>query len=300
MYDLIIVGGGPAGVTAAVFAMRRRLNVRLIANDVGGQTKHHLALPTVENQPVVLGIDIFESFKGEMEQMDFSPQIATVERVCRHQKGFAVYTGEETLLTESVIVATGVQHQRLNVPGEDKYLLRGLSYSALSYAPSFRGKKAVVVGDGRLALRSAADLALLADHVYLVGPVQGVLSLPLGQKMEAADNVTVLADHRVTEVLGDDYARSVSMEGPDGDLSQIEADGFFVEMTAVPNSGIVESLVDLESRGHINIDARNRTNVPGIFAAGDVANTYMEQVVVAVGDGAKAALSAYEYLLPTL
>jgi alkyl hydroperoxide reductase subunit F len=301
MYDLIVVGGGPAGLTATIYAIRKRLNVLLVSKDLGGKTNFRLELPGVEDYQIIRGLEIVGKFRSELEYLDFARHMEPVQRVTQHQDAFAVHTeGGDELLTKAVVVAAGTQQQRLNVPGEKQFLMRGLCYSAISYAPLFIDKIAVVIGDGDLALRSAAELETVAEHVYLVGPTEGDLESALGKKLEAAGNVTVLAGYRVKQILGGDYAERVVVQGPQGQEAEIGADGIFIEMALIPNSGMVTDLVDLDPQGRIKIDARNRTSVPGIFAAGDVTDTYAEQVLVAAGEGAKAALSAYEYLLPTL
>jgi alkyl hydroperoxide reductase subunit F len=301
MYDLIVVGGGPAGLTAAIYAIRKRLNVILVSKDLGGKTNFRLELPGVEDYQIIRGLEIVGKFRSELEYLDFARHMEPVERVTQHQDAFAAHTkGGGELLARAVVLATGTQQQRLNVPGEKEFLMRGLCYSAVSYAPLFIDKTAVVIGDGELALRSAAELSTVTEHVYLVGPTGAVLDSTLGKKLEAAENVTVLAEYRVTEILGADYAERVVVEGPQGQEAEIGADGIFIEMALIPNSEMVVDLVDLDPQGRVKIDARNRTSVPGIFAAGDVTDTYAEQVLVAAGEGAKAALSAYEYLLPTL
>jgi alkyl hydroperoxide reductase subunit F len=301
MYDIVVVGGGPAGLTATIYGIRKRLNVLLVSKDLGGKTNFHLELPDVEDYQVIRGVEIVNKFRTELEYLDFARHMEPVELVTRHRGGFAVQTkGGDELLTKAVIVATGTQHQRLDVPGEKEFLMRGLCYSAISYAPLFIDKTTVVIGEGDLALRSAGELSTVASHVYLVGPTDAVLDSALGGKLKVAQNVTILQDYRVTAILGDDYANRVTVAGPDGQEKEISADGLFIERALIPNSEMVASLVDLDAQGRIKIDARNRTSVPGIFAAGDVADTYAEQVLVAAGEGAKAALSAYEYLLPTL
>ncbi|GAB4528702.1 MAG: hypothetical protein Kow0063_05100 [Anaerolineae bacterium] len=301
MYDLIVVGGGPAGLTATIYAIRKRLNVLLVSKDLGGKTNFRLELPGVEDYQVIRGVEIVGKFRSELEYLDFARHMEPVERVSQHQDAFAVQTrGGGELLARAVIIASGTQHQRLNVPGEREFLMRGLCYSAMSYAPLFIDKTSIVIGDGDLALRSAGELATVAEHVYLVGPSGAVLDSALGKKLRALQNVTVLEGYRVTEILGNDYAERVVVKGPQGEEAEIGADGTFIEMALVPNSGMVADLVDLDPQGRIKIDARNRTSMPGIFAAGDVTDTYAEQVLVAAGEGAKAALSAYEYLLPTL
>jgi alkyl hydroperoxide reductase subunit AhpF len=178
--------------------------------------------------------------------------------------------------------------------------MRGLCYSAISYAPLFIDKTTVVIGEGDLALRSAGELATVAAHVHLVGSTGEALSTVLGRKLQSVENVTILKEYRVTRILGDDYANRVVVEGPDGQQQEISADGLFIEKALLPNSEMVADLVDLDAQKRVKIDARNRTSVPGIFAAGDVTDTYAEQVIVAAGEGAKAALSAFEYVLPTL
>jgi alkyl hydroperoxide reductase subunit F len=301
MYDLVVVGGGPAGLTATIYAIRKRLNVLLVSQDLGGKTNFRLELPGVEVYQVIRGLDIVSNFRSELEYLDFARHMEPVERISRHQDVFAVHTrGGDEILAKAVIIASGTQHQHLNVPGEKAFLMRGLCYSALSYAPLFIDKTTVVIGDGELALRSAAELATVVEHIYLVGPTSTVLDSVLGKKLKAAENVTVLEGYRVTEILGKDYAERIVAEGPEGQESEINADGTFIEMALIPNSKMVTGLVDFDARGRIKVDSRNRTSVPGIFAAGDVTDTYAEQVLVAVGEGAKAALSAYEYLLPTL
>jgi thioredoxin reductase len=224
-----------------------------------------------------------------------------IERVDQAESGFTLVTrGGGELQARAVILATGTRQQRLTVPGEKDFIMRGLCYSALSYAPLFIDRKTVVVGDGDLALRSAAELATVARHVHLVGASGSTLKTTLGEKLSAAPNVTILEKYVVTEVKGNGFANEVIVRSPDGEVQAIEAEGTFIEMKLNPNSQMVAHLVELDGLGRIKVDGYARTNVPGLFAAGDVTDTFAEQVLVAVGEGAKAALSAYEYLLPVL
>jgi alkyl hydroperoxide reductase subunit F len=298
MYDLIVVGGGPAGLTATIYAIRKRLNVLLVSKDLGGKTNFHLELPDVENYQVIRGIEVVDKFKNELEYLKFARHMEPVERITKENDHFRVQTkGGGDLEAKAVIVATGAQQQWLNVPGEREFISRGLCYSALSYAPLFIDKKTVVIGDGELALRSAAELATVADHVHLVGPSKEALQSAIGKKLTREKNVTILEEYQVTEVLGNGYANRVVVQGPDKEKSEIPADGTFIEKALVPNSRMVADLVSMDDQGRIKVDCYCRTNVPGLFAAGDVTDTYTEQVLVAVGEGAKAALSAYEYIL---
>ncbi len=301
MYDLIVIGGGPAGLTAAIYAIRRRLNVLLISKDLGGKTNYQLELPDLQSYRVITGLEVVNKFKSELEYLKFARHMEPVEKVEKIDGHFAVHTaGGGELLAKSVIVATGAQQQWLNVPGEREYLSKGLCYSALSYAPLFIDRDTVVIGDGDLALRSAAELSTVARHVHVVGTSHEALQSPLGQMLDKAQNVTVLEEYKVTKVSGNGYCNSVTVESPQGQKMDLKADGTFVEKALRANVSMVQDLVELDELGFIKVDAYSRTSVPGLFAAGDVTNIYAEQVLVAVGEGVKAALSAYDYLLPSL
>jgi len=301
MYDLIIIGGGPAGLTAAIYAIRKRLNVLLLSKDLGGKTNYRLALPWIEDYQVIKGLEIVNKFRTELEYLDFARHIEAVEKVEKQNEHFAITTkGGAVLESKAVIVATGTRQVRMDVPGEKEYTMKGLCYSALSYAPLFIDKEVIVIGGGELALRSAGELSTVAKQVTMVcSNGEGVKS-PLGQKLQAAGNVKIMKDCEVVEVQGDDFARKLIVKDASGKLNEYAADGMFVEKALTPNTNMVKNLVKLDEQGRIIIDCHCRTSVPGLFAAGDVTNNYQEQVLIAVGEGAKAALSAYEYLLPQL
>jgi alkyl hydroperoxide reductase subunit F len=301
MYDLIIIGGGPAGLTAAIYAIRKRLNVLLLTKDMGGKTNFRLALPWIHEYQVVRGLEIVNKFRTELEYLDFARHIEEVERVDKKNGGFAVVTKSETELeAKAVIIATGARQVRMGIPGEKEFTMKGLCYSALSYAPLLIDRNTIVIGDEDLALRSTGELATVAKHVYMVCNNDKIFDSPLGRKLKSAGNVTVLKGYEALEVKGDEYARSLRLKDPSGKTVEYEADAMFVEKALTPNSGMVKNLVKLDERDRIIVDDINRTNVPGLFAAGDVTNSFAEQALISIGEGAKAALSAYEYLLPML
>jgi alkyl hydroperoxide reductase subunit AhpF len=188
----------------------------------------------------------------------------------------------------------------MEVPGEKEYTMKGLCYSALSYAPLFIDKSVVVIGDADLALRSAGELSTVAKEVTMICASEKNLDTPLGHKLQQAGNVKIMKDCEIVEVKGDEYARKLILREKSGQLKEFEADGMFVEKALTANTGMVKDLVKLDEQGRVVVDNACRTSVPGLFAAGDVTNNYAEQVLIAVGEGAKAALSAYEYLLPNL
>ena len=301
MYDLIIIGGGPAGLTAAVYAIRKRLNVLLLSKDLGGKTNYRLALPWIEDYQIIRGLEIVSKFRTELEYLDFARQMESVDRVEQKDNHFVV-TGSSRHVYESkaAILATGTRQVRMNVPGEKEYTMKGLCYSALSYAPLFIDKSVIVIGDGELALRAVGELATAAKEVTMVCSNHDLLGTTLGLKLKTTPNVKVLMDREIVEVQGDEYAQRLILKDKTGTISQYSADGMFVEKALTPNTSMVKDIVGVDELGRIVVDSACRTNVPGLFAAGDVTSSYAEQVLVAVGEGAKAALSAYEYLLPTL
>jgi alkyl hydroperoxide reductase subunit F len=304
MYDLIIVGGGPAGLTATIYALRKRLNVLLITKDLGGKTNFRLQLPEVEQHLVINGEEIVNRFVNEIHYLDFARMMDKVEQVEKIDGGYKVITrggkdhdkpqGEYE--TRAIIIASGTKGRFLEVPGERDYLMRGLCFSAMSYAPLFIDRSTVVVGDAKLALLAALELAQIAKSVTLVAPTHGELDSVLGKRVQDSPNILVLEGYQPQQVNGDNYARSLVV-AKNGDKRELTADAIFVELGLKSNSEMVAGLVELEPDGRIIIDADNRTSAPGIFAAGDVTNAYAEQVLIAIGEGAKAALAAYEYIL---
>lgn len=301
MYDLIIIGGGPAGLTAAVYAIRKRLNVLLLSKDLGGKTNYRLALPWIEDYQVIKGLEIVNKFRTELEYLDFARHLEAVDKVEKKGERFVVTTaGGAALESKSVIIATGARQARMNVPGEKEYTMKGLCYSALSYAPLFIDKSVVVIGDEELALRSAGELSTVAREVTMICANDRMLDSPLGKKLQAAGNVKIMQGCEIVEVQGDEYARKLIVKDKAGTINEYPADGMFVEKALMANTSMVKDLVGLDEQGRIIVDSECRTNVPGLFAAGDVTNSYAEQVLVAVGEGAKSSLSAYEYLLPML
>ena len=304
MYDLIIIGGGPAGLTAAIYALRKRLDVLLIAKDLGGKTNWRLQVPDVQQHLVVNGEEVVNRFVNEIHYLDFARVIDKVEKIEPIAGGYRVFTrgGKDhehlpaTYEAKTLIVATGTQGKFLNVPGEREYLMRGLCFSAMSYASLFIDKTGIVVGDTKLALVAALELAQIAKHVTLVAPTHGELDTPMGLHLQTLPNVLILEGYAPVQVNGDEYARSLVVK-KNGDQRELATDVIFVELGLKPNSDFLANLIELEPDGRIKIDNNNRTSLTGIFAAGDVTNVYAEQVLIAIGEGAKAALAAYEYLL---
>lgn len=297
MYDLVIMGGGPAGLTAAVYALRKRLNMLLISEDLGGKTNWRMQLPEIDHHLVINGEEIVSRFVNEIDYLYFARVMDSVERLEAAPGGYTVHVkGGREYSAKAVIIATGAQPNAMNVPGEKEFRRRGLAYSALSYASLFVDKVAAVIGDGDHALRGAAELARAARRVTLIAPTHGELDGAIGRRLRSQPNLVILEGYNVERVNGDEFARSVTIYR-NGDQREVAADAIFVELGLTANSKFATDLVACDDNGRIKIDSHCRTSAAGIFAAGDVTDVYAEQVLVAIGEGAKAALSAYEYLL---
>jgi len=298
MYDLIIIGGGPAGLTATVYAIRKRLNCLLISPDLGGKANARMHIEGVDTFNVINGGDLVRRFQNEVEYLGFARILEKAVALRREENRFVVTTASGTdLETRAVILATGADAVRLSVPGADRFFLRGVAYSTVSYAPLYIDKRVALVGAAGIALRAAAELAQIVKELYLVAPTHGELDTLLGQKLKAAEYVTLLENWEPVGVEGDDYARQLVVKGPDGARRTLDVDVIFVELGLRPHNELVKDWVTLDAEGRVVVDSTCQTSIPGLFAAGDVTNEPAEQVVIAIGDGAKAALNAYEYLL---
>lgn len=297
MYDLIILGGGPAGLTAAAYALHKRLETLVITEDLGGKTRLRFHTPWMEGYEAITGTEIVNRFKSQLEYLDFAHEIDRAVQVVRTDQTFAVLTQDQKRYeARALLVATGTTPNRLGVPGERQLIGRGLSYSALSHAPLFIDRAVALVGQGPRALRGAAELALVARSLVLVLTDPQDLATPLGKKLRVDPKVKIISGYHIHQVLGDNYVTGIALHH-NGTGQEIALDGLFVELGMTPESQMVADLVALNPAHRIIVDARMATSCPGIFAAGDITDTFTEQVLVAIGEGAKAALNAYEYLL---
>ena len=296
MYDLVIVGGGPAGLTAAVYAIHKRMETLLITQDLGGKARYSFQLDEMEGHELIPGRELVEKFRAQIEYLDFVYTLAEVTKVDRKKDHFVVTTGDgKTYEAMSTIIATGARTPLLDVPGAREMWMRGLSYSAISHAPMFLDRAVALVGKGERALRAVAELSLVADKVTFLAQ-EALPDSPLAKHIAASPRVEVLEGYTVQEVVGGEAVGGLVI-GKDGDWQELEIQGLFVELGLEPASEVVQHLVECTEAGFIKTDCLANTNVPGLFAAGDVAAGFDEQILVAVGAGATAALSAYEYLL---
>lgn len=296
MYELIIIGGGPAGISAATMALNQRVETLIIAEHWGGQTTYEMELEDKEGRETLSGETLLDSFRRQLDYLDFVRHFDRVTEVTPEDDHFVVETADsDRFQGQTLIIATGAKPQRLDVPGAKRLAGRGLSYSATTHAGLFLGKDVAVVGNGRRAQWAAASLARKAHQVYLLAPEPLVMT-PLVDKLRGMNNLELTEGAVVKEALGDKFVSGVVATMPDGEEREIPVKGIFVKLTRTPNSALVRDWIDCDSRGHLTVDQYNATSWPGVFAAGDV-TLVSEQALVHVGEGVKAALSAYHYLL---
>jgi len=299
MYDLVIIGGGPAGLAAAVYAARKRLNTLLISGDIGGQINTTLGIENYLGYQFIEGPELINKFQTQVSQFPIDQKIGDkVSRLAKIDGGFEVLTeAGERYQTKAVILATGKRPRKLNVPGEVEFAGRGVTYCAICDGPVFAGQRVAVVGGGNSALEAALDMVKIAEHVDLVslGALTG--DPVLIDRLADAKNLTIFTEHETQEIKGQDFVEEVIIKDlKSGERKRLDVSGVFIEIGLVPNSDAVKGLAELNERGEVRISRNNETSVTGLYAAGDVTDIPEKQIIIAAGEGAKAALQAHRYL----
>lgn len=303
MYDVIVIGAGPAGLAAAATTARHHLKTLMIAPDLGGKAAYRMRMPWLQAREVIIGEGTVEQLR---EQVVASTQIRRYHDVTvqlfRHNDAFHVISEDGGVFdAPSVIVASGVTAQPLGVPGEQRLMGYGVSYSATSHAPLFTMRRVVVVGANLRALQSAAELSQIAAHVYLIAPDGAALvGYEAGRRLLNHSRVSVLAQHAVVEIAGEAHVSQVIIKGPDGSTQALATDGVFIELGVQAHTEFVGHLAERTPYGQIVVNERCASSCDGLFAAGDVtSSSYAEQIGIAIGEGMKAGLSASLYLAET-
>jgi len=296
MYDLIIIGAGPAGITAAVYAARKRLNTLVITGDIGGQAALSGDIENYTGYQFITGPDLSGKFEEHMRKYDIvlrEGEFAT--GLNKSGDTITVATAKASYEGRTVIIASGKRTRELNVPGEKEFKNRGLTYCATCDAPLFANKDVAVIGGGNSALDAALQLIAIANKVYLINiSSQLTGDAVMRDKIELDRKAAIFNSSRVTAILGDKFVDAIKISTPDGE-KRLDVKGVFVEIGLMPNTEFL-SRVERNQSGEIKITNRNETNIPGVFAAGDVTDVPEKQIIIAAGEGSKAALSAFRYL----
>lgn len=299
VYDVIIIGAGPAGLAVAIFAGRKKLSTLVISIDVGGQgnlTSH------IENYPGVMpqsGMQLMDVFHSQAQKFGAEFMFGKVSEVKKKGNEFEVIVaGEESYVGRTLIIAFGKVPRKLGIPGEDKFFGRGVSTCATCDGPLFKNKNVAVVGGGNAALEAVLDLSNFAQKVYLIHRRDEFRGDEVTvEKVKNAPKVELILNSVPVEIKGEKFVSAVVVENvKDKGRRELEIDGMFLEIGYVVDSSVVKSLVNINEFNEVVVDKKGATSCPGIFAAGDVTDTPFKQAIIAAGDGARAALSAYTYL----
>jgi alkyl hydroperoxide reductase subunit F len=300
MYDLIVIGGGPAGITAAVTAINRRMETLIIAERWGGQTTYFMDLEDADVHGMITGEEVLSRFRQQLDYLDFCRHHDRVVKVSPAEDHFEVITQDNDCFeARALIVATGAKPERLKVPGEERLVGHGLSYSVVSHGSLFLGKQVAVIGAYRRAQLAALELSQYAHHVYFLAPDLLPSDQPLVKTLRRTPNVTIHEGATVLEIRGDRYVQGIIFEMVDGARLDLPVKGVFVKLPRKANSELVRDWLELDQEGRIQVSLYGATSHPGVFAAGDVTHI-SEQVLVHIGEGAKVAMEAYSYLLTRL
>ena len=303
MYDIVIIGGGPAAITAGIYAARKKMKSVFIADRIGGQSVVSDGIENWIGEMIIPGAKLAGKLKQHLENYkdDILLDVPNlVKKVEKNEDGtFNVITEKQVYKTKTVLVASGGRHRNLNVPGEEKFNGKGVAYCATCDAPFFGGKDVVVVGDGNSGLEAVVDLIHYADKVYLLSRGDSLRGDPVTQEeIKKSDKVEIIYNADTVEITGDLMVEALKYKDlKTEEIKEISTQGVFVEIGTVPNSEIVGELVDLTKRGEIIVNHQTyASSVSGIFAAGDVCDTMYKQNNIAVGDAVKALLSAHEFI----
>lgn len=299
MYDTIIIGAGPAGIAAAIYAARREMKILLVGREVGGQI---ILSGEIENYPGFKSINNFDLITKMQEHLSSAGvELKTTEinKVEKTEGGtFVLYTNREKFEAKTIIIAMGLMPRRLAIPGEEKLHGRGVSYCANCDGPLYRGKTVAVIGGGNSALDAAEVLSKIANKVYLIHrneKFKGFESLV--DEVKARENIELVLNSEVKEIMGEKKLEKIKLiNNQSKQTRDLEVNGLFVEIGRIAHTDLVGELVKRNEWSQVIVDEKCQTSQPGVFAAGDVTNVEFKQITVAVGQGTIASLAAYQYL----
>jgi len=309
MYDAIIIGAGPAGLAAAVYLARQKLTFLILTGDIGGQTLWSTDVEDYLGFHLLNGADLVKKFREHLVDYEGGYELHEGELVQKIEKSpssqegvegvFSVTTAKSSYGTKSILLATGTKHRELNVPGEKEFYGKGVTYCATCDAPLFRDKKVYVIGGGNSAMDAALFLEKYTKDITIVTVNRELAGdAVLLSKINASANIHIRPLTKTTKIIGNSFVTGIGFIGPDGVEQTDACQGVLIEIGLVPATSFVD-IVAKDRWNQVIIDKQNRTNIPGIFAAGDATDVTQKQIAVAVGEGSKAALELIRYLQTT-
>ncbi len=308
VYDLIIIGGGPAGVTAAIYAARQRLKTVLITKDFSGQiSKKAVMIENYPGFPEISGLDLIERFKAHLNKFEKKGDIIvkkdTVSKIKKEKNTFLIKTtNNKSLQSKTVIIASGADPRSLEVKGEKEYIGKGVSYCANCDAAFFSEKNVAVIGGGNTGFEAAIVLSNWAKKIYIIEYGENICADKVNQEIaQKTGKIEIITGAILKEIRGNKFVNSILyFDRKENKEKELAVEGVFVEIGTQPATAFVKGLVEFNERDEIKINPfTGETSTPGIFAAGDADNVPYKQIVIAAGEGAKAALSVCQYIKKT-
>lgn len=299
MYDLIIIGGGVAGMTAAIYAARSGLSALIIEKaGFGGQAALTAKIENYPSYKEIEGFQLAAGIKAQVDALGVESRSADVTGLKKENDIFTVATDSDSYQSKAVIIANGVRRRELGIPGEDKLRGRGVSWCAVCDGGFFRKKKTAVIGAGNSALGDAIYLSNLCEEVYLIFRRDyPTATKSYMDQLEKIDNIRLMPRHIPVEIKGDFVVNALTVKNVDsGEMSDIEVNGVFEAIGLIPDNDLFSELAELDNNGYIITDGEMRTKTPGLFAAGDTRQKSLRQIVTACSDGAQAATAAHDFL----
>jgi alkyl hydroperoxide reductase subunit F len=300
-YEVAVVGGGPAAMSAAIYSARKGLDVALVAKKLGGQITYTASVENYLGFPGISGADMSEAFRNHLENYPIAEALGSnVTQVKKVNNGFAIVTDDNRQFkAKSVIYCAGKEYSRLGVPGEEQFIGKGIGFCATCDAPLYQDKRVAVVGGGNSAFTAARDLLSFASEIHLIHRRKDFKAdATLVQEALKAKNITIHTPMIIRSFLGKDKLTGVRLESVDQkERYDLNVDGVFLEIGLKPNTTPLKGLVELNERGEVPVNRDQSTSVKGLFAAGDATDVEEKQISIAVGQGALAALTTHKYLV---
>lgn len=299
LWDLLVIGGGPAGLNGALYAYRKGLKVALISQDIGGQLHNTTEVDNYLGFQMIQGPALSDQFLEHVQSFDVPTLVGvTLKAIERDGQNYRVVVDNgQTFETKTVLLTMGGSSRKLGVEGEEPLANRGVSYCTTCDAPFFRNRHVVVAGGGNSAAEAVLDLAAWADKITVVHRSQWRADQVLLDKFKAIPNLTIHLESQILKVEGDTKMTGLTiLDKTKNETWSLKADGLFIEIGTVPNSTLVHDLVECNEQGEIIVDGHHRTSLPGLYAAGDVTDNPFKQIIIATAEGAKAALAINHYL----